>query len=111
MTEGDSELEIAPKGLANRVCPEPDIIRWVARNIDNPKVSPKDCPDPFAWTLLRTCREKPEFVGFFVEKLWAKLIRPQQEKDDDNGKLDGRVTVEMIEKITLARDKANSDNE
>lgn len=105
---GAPELEIAPEALADRACAEPEIVRWVSRNIDNPVVDPEDCPDAFAWTLLRQCRANPAFIGFFIEKLWAKLLpsRSGQEKDSGDGAKDGAVTIEMIQRIQVIRDNA-----
>jgi len=104
-------LEIAPETLAGRACAEPEIIRWVARNIDSPSPDPEDCPDPFAWTLLRQCRDNPAFVAFFIEKLWVKLLpsRAQQERDADDGRVDGQVTMDMIARIRLKSDEAKKN--
>lgn len=88
---------------------EPTVVRWVARNIDNPDPDPLTCPDPFAWTLLRTCREDPTFVPFFVEKLWAKLI-PARSQLDGGGprEFDGKPTLELIDRIEAMRNEAEA---
>ena len=103
VTEVADGLELAPDGLAGKEGSEVDIIRWVARNIDNPETSPSDCPDPFAWTLLRQCRGNPAFVGWFTEKLWAKLIpaKSQLVDDNDDGPMDGTPAVEVLMKIAM----------
>ena len=107
----DSGLEIAPDELLGKSGSEPEIIRWVSRNIDCPNPDPSDCPDPFAWTLLRQCRESGRFMGFFVEKLWAKLLpsRASQENADGDGKLDGSVTLDVIARVLAASEKARSE--
>ena len=91
----------SPAALGGRSAPEPDIVRWVARNIDNPKVNPADCPDPFAWTLLRQCKSSPEFQGFFIEKLWSKLLpsRAQMDNQSEGVELDGQHVIAMIDRI------------
>lgn len=96
-----AELELAPEGLADRAGSEVEIIRWVARNIDNHMPTELDCPDPFAWTLLRQCRSNPMFVTFFIEKLWVKLIpsKAQLIEPNDDGPIDGAHTLEILEKI------------
>ncbi len=94
-------LELAPAGLAGKTASEPDIVRWVARNIDNPAATAEDAPDPFAWTLLRQCRTDAGFQLFFVEKLWSKLIpsRAQLGDQDSGGEIDGQPTIELIARI------------
>ena len=98
-------LEAMPVALAGKAAPEAEVVRWVARNIDNPEASAKDCPDPFAWTLLRQCRDNPVFVAFFIEKLWCKLIpsRGQQEGESGGAELDGKPTLELIERLQTIR--------
>ena len=111
MTESLQEaLPLAPAALAGKSCSEPEIIRWVARNIDNPEAGPDDCPDPFAWTLLKQCRSDPEFVTFFIEKLWVKLLPTgaNRDRNDTGGALDGRVTLDILERIMSIRDKAET---
>lgn len=74
-----------PPELAGKTAPEPEVVRWVARNIDNPDPDPRECPDPFAWTLLRQCREDPSMRLRFIGDLWARLLppagRPEREAD------------------------------
>ena len=111
MTESLQEaLPLAPAALAGKSCSEPEIIRWVARNIDNPEAGPDDCPDPFAWTLLKQCRSDPEFVTFFIEKLWVKLLPTgaNRDRNDTGGALDGRVTLDILERIMSIRDKVET---
>lgn len=99
------ELEFAPAVLAGKAAPEPEIVRWVARNIDAPDASSEACPDPFAWTLLRECRTNPEFRFFFIEKLWAKLLPSRAQQEDGSGKVnDGQPTLDLIERILAMRD-------
>lgn len=109
----ETGLTTAPHELAGKEASEIEIIRWVARNIDNPEASADDCPDPFAWTLLRQCRDiqNPGFVPFFIEKLWSKLIpsKAQMVDPNDDGAIDGTPTMEIIGRIQIARDRANKD--
>lgn len=100
-------LQSAPEGLVGRVAAEPDIVRWVARSIDHPDPDPDGCPDPFAWTLLRMCRESLEFRVWFVEKLWVKLIPARSHVDQAKpAGFDGKPTIELIERIQAMRDEA-----
>lgn len=101
----EAELELAPAFLAGKEALEPEVIRWVARNIDNPDANAEDCPDPFAWTLLRQCRANPQFQFFFIEKLWGKLIPSRSQLDDggDKDNFDGKPTAELIYKIQTFR--------
>ena len=100
------KLKVAPKELAGKEAAEPEIVRWVARNIDNPSPDPSECPDPFAWTLLRTCREDAAQLHFFIEKLWAKLIPSRSQLDTKNvGEIDGKPTLDLIKRIESIRDK------
>lgn len=98
----------APEGLpTHATADEPTVVRWVARNVDNPEPDPATCPDPFAWTLLRTCRENPAFLPFFVEKLWAKLIPARSQLDGAGPKeFDGKLQLELIDRIEAMRDEA-----
>ncbi len=101
------ELAIAPAGLAGKAAGEPEVVRWVARNIDNADPSPEECPDPFAWTLLRDCRSNPAFRQFFVEKLWSKLIPSRSQLDaTTTAVMDGKPTIDLIRRIQKMRDKA-----
>lgn len=53
--DGHIPLPVAPAELAYKSATENEVVRWVARNIDNSTPDPSECPDPFAWTLLRQC--------------------------------------------------------
>jgi len=109
---GHGLLDQAPAGLpTNAAADEPTIVRWVSRNIDNPKPDPRTCPDPFAWTLLRTCRADPAFVPFFVEKLWARLIPSRAQLESAGPKdFDGKVQLELIGRIEAMRDAAEGNS-
>ena len=97
----DAGLAVAPEELAGRSASEAETVRWVARNIDNADVGVADCPDPFAWTLLRQCRDNPGFQAFFIEKLWSKLLpnRAQLESEADESELDGQALLDFIGRI------------
>lgn len=101
------DMPLAPPGLGNRSADEATVIRWVANNVDNADVKPEDCPAPFAWTLLRECRQVPGFMFFFLEKCWAKLIpaRSQLEKDGPPVK-DGQATIELMDRILAISEEA-----
>ena len=104
---GEHPLPSCPPGLAGRTASELEIVRWVARSIDDIGVSPLDCPDPFAWTLLRTCRSDPRERAAFIEKLWSKLIPSRSQLETGGSKdLDGKVTVDLLERIQAFRDAA-----
>jgi hypothetical protein len=101
------DLDVAPKALFGKNGSELEIIRWVARNIDCPKPNPKDCPDPFAWTLLRNCRGNMAFQTFFIEKLWSKLLQGKSalEEEDQSIDIDGSKTLDVISAIQELSDK------
>lgn len=92
-------LALAPPELAGRTADEPAIVRWVARNVDG-EADPATCPDPFAWTLLRECRETPGFVADHFLPLWAKLIPPRSQLEQAGPKVqDGQPVIELIDRI------------
>lgn len=101
-------LPLLPEHVAGRKAPEPEVVRWVSRNISNPRPDPEECPDPFAWTLLDQCRQSPSFTGFFIEKLWAKLLpsRSQIDASKVKGSLDGKPTLELIARIRELSEEA-----
>lgn len=100
-------LEPCPAGLPKTKATELEIVRWVARSIDDLDVRPEDCPDPFAWTLLRQCRDDSGFAIGFIEKLWSKLIPSRSQLETGGSKdLDGKVTVDLLERIQAFRDAA-----
>ena len=108
---GCAALPLAPAALAGKAASEPEVARWVARNIDNPAADPADCPDSFAWTLLRMCRESPAFALMFVKDIWTKLLVSQARQGDDAdraGEMDGTPTLAMIERIREMRDRAEA---
>lgn len=105
----DGTLPFCPDGLVGRTADEPAIVRWVARNIDVPEPDPKTCPDPFAWTLLRSCRLSGNFTAFFVEKLWAKLIPPRSQLEAAGPKAqEGKAVIELVDRI-LAHSQAATE--
>jgi len=105
-------LEVAPLEVAGKTANEPEIVRWVARNIDNQKVDAKDCPDPFAWTLLKQCRQSPAFLTFFIQNVWSKLIPNRaQIEDDSKEEIDGAVTIALIDRIRKLRDDTQKETE
>lgn len=108
---GGDSLPLAPAALAGKTALEPEVTRWVARNIDNPAADPSTCPDPFAWTLLRMCRENPAFAMMFVKDIWTKLLVSQAKLGDNgggDGEMDGTPTLKLIGRIREMRDKAES---
>lgn len=94
-----SRFDIAPEALKGKTASEAEVIRWVARNIDNPDCSADDCPDPFAWSLLRNCHEDSTFRRYFIGTMWTKLLGKGGESNDSSGDIDGSVQIAMIEKI------------
>lgn len=105
-------LPTAPPELAGKKAAEPEIVRWVARHIDHPDPDPAECPDPFAWTLLRACRDRERgsaFLVFFVEKLWAKLIPTRSQLDGGGAKVvDGKPTIELYDRILSMKAEAEA---
>lgn len=98
-------LPHAPASIAGREADELTIVRWVARNIDVPSPDPSSCPDPFAWSLLRECRETPGFVSDHFLPLWAKLIPPRSQLADTKpkGAVDGQAQLDLIGRILAHR--------
>jgi len=111
-SQGDT-LPSAPKALADKTASEVEIIRWVAQNIDNPKVTVKSCPAPFAWTLLRQCRGNDAFISWFTDKLWSKLIPTRAQFGDEEGvlSLDGTQTLEVLDKLSAISKAAKASVE
>lgn len=104
-------LPLAPAALAGKAALEPEVARWVARNIDNPAADPAGCPDPFAWTLLRMCRENAGFALMFVKDIWTKLLVSQARQEDAPdlaGQIDGTPTLALIERIREMRARAEA---
>lgn len=105
-------LPVAPPGLAGRQTVEPEVARWVARNIDNADASPEDCPDPFAWTLLRMCRANSAFSLMFVKDIWTKLLATEAKRQDrsrTDGDYDGKPTVELIDQLLKFGEEAERE--
>ena len=110
--KGLPKLQRAPASLAGRVASELETVRWVASQIDVAKPNPEECPAPFAWTLLCQCREDSEFTKWFVEKLWSKLIPSRTQLETTAPKdLDGKVQIELIERIQAMSNKAKKKTE
>ena len=96
-------LRLAPRKIRDRVAGEAEIVRWVARNIDLAEPDPKSCPDPFAWTLLRQCREVDGFVNDTFLPLWTKLIPPRSQIENAAPKeQDGSTVIALMDRILAA---------
>ena len=98
---GLKKLKRAPISWGGRGATEPEVVRWVARNIDEPDPDPESCPDPFAWTLLCRCRESVGFTDGFIDKLWSKLIpsRAHLDTTQSDTRLDGQEVLDLIARI------------
>lgn len=104
VTADDSgSLPMAPAELAGRMASEPEVARWVARNIDNMGATAAECPDPFAWTLLRMCRDSGAFRLMFVKDIWMKLLVSEAKRDEGGAagdvELDGQQVLDLIGRI------------
>ena len=100
-------LPPCPPTLVGRSGSELEVIRWVARNIDARDPDPAECPSPFAWTLLRQCRESPNRTKWFIERLWVKLIPSRSQLDGTEAvQFDAKPTQDLIARILAARDEA-----
>ncbi len=107
VVDDSMQLAVAPDGLSSRSASELEIARWVSRNIDNPSADPSDCPDPFAWTLLRMCRSDPGMSTMFVKDIWTKLLTQSAKRvEEDRVEIDGSPTIELISRIQAASDVA-----
>ncbi|MFH1741369.1 MAG: hypothetical protein ABIH23_20385 [bacterium] len=84
-----------------------DIVKWVTRNLDVEVVDLEGCPDATAITLLNECRKDSKFRDEFWAKFFTKTIptKGPENEEDDQVILDGRVTIELIERIQKVRDK------
>ena len=83
-------------------------ISWVADNMRVVDVSPRGCPSLRAWNLLCECRESKLFRHNFWKDHYGKII-PSKSQLDGNKKidaLDGQPTVDLINRIQVASDKA-----
>lgn len=101
-----ADLLHAPEGIGKKAS-EVEIVRWVAENIDYADPNPEECPHPFAWTLLRSCRGDVDFLIFFIKDIWTKLLPSRSQLEQGKSKeIDGKVTIKMIERIQELSDKA-----
>ena len=97
------KLRVGPREIRGRVTDEATIVRWVAENIDNGEVDPKTCPAPFAWTLLRQCRDVEGFLDETFMPLWIKLIPPRSQLESGAPKeQDGKSVIELMDRILAA---------
>lgn len=62
---------------------EVEVIRWVAENVQNFKVTEKDAPNITAWTLLSLCRKEESFLIDFMRNIWTKLLPRGSFVDDE----------------------------
>lgn len=112
---GAVSLALPPPELADRTAGEPEIARWVSRNIDNPAPDLDKCPDPFAYTLLRMCRENPGFAMMYVKDIWTKLlvskVRHESDRDGSSKDIDGTPTLKMIARIQVISEKTIAANQ
>jgi hypothetical protein len=98
--EGEA-LPPMPPAVARRTASEPDVVRWVARNLDATVPDAATCPDGAAWMLLRQCRSDPSMRQRFIGDLWPKLLpsggRPEPESEDARG--DTPPTPKLLARI------------
>jgi hypothetical protein len=83
-------------------------ITWVADNMRLVGVKAKDCPSLRAWNLLCECRENADFRIAFWKEQYGKTVpaKSMLDKDPSKDKMDGEVTIGLIEKLTKASDEA-----
>jgi hypothetical protein len=107
----NADESLALFDLPDSPCSEVESIRWVADNISRVDVSPHECPSAVAWTLLQACRDNVAFRIEFLTKMWPKLLPNRTHMDDpkDKSEVDGRPTLELIDRIQGIRDKAIDD--
>lgn len=99
-------LELMPlSAFEGREASEAEVIRWVARSMTLADVAVADCPSPAAWSLLSACRKSPGFEASFWQTMYTKII-PRAVDDEPPPALDGTPTMELIDRIVAARDKA-----
>jgi hypothetical protein len=92
-------LAFAPRELEGRQALEAEVVRWVSNNVDVRRPDPATCPSPFAWTLLRQCRQVPGFMSEFLA-VWVKLIPPRSQLESSTTKVqDGKAIIELADRI------------
>ena len=86
-------------------------ITWVCDNMRIVDVEVKDCPSMRAWNLLCECRESSKFREAFWKDHYGKIIPPKNTLDTGKtGKKDGKVTMDLIDKIRAISAKAQGKN-
>ena len=83
-------------------------ISWVADMMRVVDVSPRGCPSLRAWNLLCECRDSRQFRHNFWKDHYGKIIpsKSQLDANKTDGRMDGQVTVGLIDRIQKASDKA-----
>lgn len=83
-------------------------ILWVADHMRVVDLDPRECPSLRAWNLLCECREDKGFRASFWKDYYGKTVPPKSKLDNegDGGDIDGKVTVDLIDRITLAGERA-----
>ncbi len=88
--------------------PKPvDVLQWVSNNLQgDPDM--ETCPGPGALALMLDCRTFPAFRIDFWKSMYTKLVpsRAQLGGDDDEGPIDGHLTIDLLAKITSIRNDA-----
>jgi hypothetical protein len=100
LPSGQAPLPPMPPELASRRGTEADVVRWVARNLDNPEPDAATCPDGSAWAILRQCRENPAFRLEFIGAMWSRLLPAGAQRAEPEEKpKDARPTPELLARV------------
>lgn len=88
-----------------------EMVLWVARHMDLSDVTPADCPDPMALSLLNECRTNPLFRhSTFWQALFRSCIpsRSQLEDKKDDATVDGNQIIGACDELLGEREMAES---
>jgi hypothetical protein len=100
-----------PANVVNKEATEAENVKWVYNHL----VSGSDldgCPSPGAWLELHLCRMDPGYLLEFMKGPRLKLLTPPKAAADIGNKkvLDGKPTIDLIDKILEIKRKANDRN-
>ena len=94
--------EIPLSEFGGREASGSEIVLWVIRHLDVADVKLEQCPDPAAWTYLKTCRDSAMFRQNFMLQVGLKSLL-RIEGDDGAGDISGERLDETIAKLLSFR--------
>lgn len=108
VTKQLADVPPTPKEVLGREAEnEAENIRWVLDHI-MPDTDLSECPSPLAWLDVFLCRADDAYRSMYLKEMRGKLIpnRAQILPDDEEGKIDGALTVEVLHKVKAASEEA-----